>query len=734
MSNKSRNVLATTVLLIAIITGFLFRSWFAEEVMPPSSRMQTETTQSYRYSKMISEYGSIPLVDSMVMYPEGMITSQNSIFEEYIAGSIHRITGGDYDDFIRFFCLLFPLLTIPFLFLWMRAAGFNLFCALGGSSLYAFLLPALIRPRGESFYRETVALPILAALAWLIEKSLSSDDLPGTERKKTAVSITAGVLLFLFLASWKVSLFITIFLFLYLYWRNFRKDNVPYSLRICLASAFLAAAVILSHMRHDGAIFSPASVLAVLLILPRPKAVWIPAAGTVLAFLAAFAGPGSGGHVSAVIAAKIRFMFSHPSDPSLLSPDARLFWVPGYTSPTPAQVLLLFGIPLAVSVPGMKTFVQQNRGKLLFWFLVLSTAGYLFFDRLLVLPAIALVPVIALSLRKKLYLIPVAGLILLQSIFPANVAEIISSCGLNYRDTSSLLTDNELDSFFQWIQRETDNEDAFLSFWHISGLVSAYAERPVVTHTFFENSSNRSNIVKFARTMFMPEDSLTALMREKECSLVVYQADFFLDDSYSGLLYLAGLTSIPADAVILKMQYSPWMLDSLTPVFSGPSLWVFRLGDTPDTPLPRQFLFSDRYRHCIEDYDSARSIMSDVRAASGYLADKGIEMNDADMLSAAMLLGVSGGGPQNVTQQMLNDLIQMYIHGIYTLDYLAEDIETFTFWCGRSHDLRILLARFYTSESRFGEAEIEYRQVLEEDPGNEDAAAELWMIIEGRQR
>ncbi len=664
------------------------------------------------------------------MYPEGMHTSENSIFEEYIAGGLHRITGGDFDDFIRMFCLLFPLLAIPFLYLWMRASDYSTAYSLAGSFLYAFIFPALLRTRGDSFYRETVALPILISLAWLTEKALSDRS---TARKTLTTSIAAGGVLFLALAAWKVSAFIAFFLLLYLFWRNSLKGNVPFALRASLATAQISAALILSHMRHDGAIVSPSSVMAVLLFLPRFGKLRVPIAGTLLAILSVFAGNGSGGHVSAVITAKLQYLFSHPSDPSLLSDDARLFWVPGYTSPTPAQILLIFGIPIAAAIPGIMVFWREKKGKLIFWFLFLSLAGYLFFDRLLVFLAIALIPVIALSMRRKRLFLPIVVLILLQSIIPATLAEIVSKSGLQFRNTSSLLNDTELDSFLSWLQSETESDEAVMSFWHISGLVSAYAQRPVVTTTFFEDTGNRKNIVRFARTMFMPEDSLVAFMTEKECQLVVYQADFLLDKSSSGLLYLAGLESVPDDAVAISMHYMPENLSSLTPVFQGPSLRVFRLGERSTERLPRQFLFVDRYRHCYDGYDYARVLLSDPRASSGYLADRGIEMDDPDMLSAALLLGLYGSGPPNVTEQMLNDLIQLYIQGVYSLDYLAEDINTFSFWCGERPDLRLLLARFFASEGQFGKAEVQYQLVLEEDPDNLQATAELGMVRDERR-
>lgn len=680
---------------------------------------------------MISEDGCIPRLDTLVMHPGGMITSENSIFEEYLAGGIHRLTGGDFDHFIRLFSLLFPLLTIPFLYLWMRAADYRIFSSLAGSALYAFIFPALLRARGESFYRETVALPFLVALAWVVEKVISNGERDGQRSGKTLLtSISAGLILIISLAAWKVSAFITLFLFLYLYWRNYRRGDIPFALRVSLAAAQLLAALLLSHMRHDGAIISPSSVMAVLLLLKRPKNIWIPVVGTLLALFSAFAGTGSAGHVSAVIVAKIRFMFSHPSNPQLLSDDARLFWVPGYTTPTPAQFLFLFGIPIAAAIPGARQFFREKNGKLIFWFLFLSLAGYLFFDRLLVLPAIALIPVISMSFGKKWFIVPVLSLILLQSVFPGHLSEVITGIGLQYRNSASLLNDRELDSLLQWSARETESDEAVLSFWHISGLLSAYAQRPVVTHTFFENSDNRKTIVEFARSMFMTEESLTAFMLERECSLVVYQADFLLDCSYSGLLYLAGLQEVPDNSVVLKMHYAPELLSYLTPVFQGPSLRVFRIGAPDRETLPRQFLFEERYTHCYDGYDTARDLMFDQRASSGYLADRAMETMDPDMLSGAMLLGASGGGPQPVLEQMLNDLIQLYIQGSYNLGHLAEDIETFIYWFGSRTELRLLLARLYASESMFVKAELQYCLVLEEEPGNIQASNELQLLTD----
>ncbi len=717
MKFSSRIVFGIAVVAL-LVFSFFFRTWFASHVLPPPKRMQAETTQAYRYALAFSENGTIPSVDSLVMYPDGWPTVQNSIFEEYLAGGMHRVLGGDFNTFMRRFCLAFPLLAAFFLYLWMSAAGYRPGDAAVASVLYSVMLPAMLRARGGSLYRETVAFPLLMALGWLVEGLL------GKERSVRRAA-AAGIVLFMALAAWKVSAYLVFFLFVYLLWRNWRRNDVPAFIRWWLAGAQLTASLLIPHMRHDGAVLSPASVAAAALLLPPFKTLWFPLLSTILALASAFLGKEAGGHVSAVILAKIRFAFRHPEDPGMLNEDARLFWVPGYTSPGLSQVLLLFGIPVLAALPGLPDFIKTRRHTLIFWFFPVALAGYLFFDRLMIFLAAALVPVIAHTFRRKWTIPVIAAALLLQSSFPSKSAEFVDSLGFHFENSSSLLDDRELDSFLSWLKSETEEDEAVLAFWHLSGLISAYAERPVVTHTFFENSTNRKNIVRFARVMFMPEDSLVSFMREKDCGLVVYQADFLLDDSPTGLSYLAGLTRVPENAAALSMHFHPERLDSLDLVFQGQSIRVFTL-DCPVPPkLPAGFLFRERYRHCYTDYDGARAMLSDPKGWSGRLADMGIESNDPDMLSGALLLGLQGGGPADVLKFMLDDLIRLYIQGCYSLENLAEDIRNYTWYQGPDTDLLLLLARLQIAEGETQNAVNVYEEILEIDPGNANAAFEL---------
>lgn len=708
-----------TILFItaAMLLSFAFRLYFSSEILPPPRRMQGETTQAYRYVRDISTGTGIPNVDLTVMHPTGMNTSENSIFEEYIAGYLHQAVGGDLDSFLRVFCLLFPLLTIPALYLWMKAAGFPRMSSLLGSMLYGFLFPALLRARGGSLYRETVALPLIIFLGWSIEEALGN-----TEKQCRLYSILSGILLFVALAAWKVSAFIALFLFIYLHIRNMR-NRIPKYLVISLAVAQLSASFILSHMRHDGAILSPASILAFFLVptlfISAKYTKHITIAGILATVCAAcIVNTGSTGHVSAVILAKFRHLFKHPANPLLLSPDARLFWVSGYTSPSLSQFLLLFGIPVIASIAGMSEFICKFRTRMLFWFLPLALTGYFFFDRLHIILAVALIPLLTLAMaRGRIFAIVICVFVVLQSLLPVQTAHALSNVGLHLDDGSSLLTDSEFDSLVDWFERKTEPDDAVLGYWHTSGLVSAYAKRPVVLHTFFENEDNRIAIQEFSRMVFLPEDSLVNFMRSKQCGLVIYQADFLLDRSFSGLLYLAGLTEVPPGCSGYRMHYSPETLRHLSLVFQTPSMRVFSLDSaTVPDPTDRSILFEERYNSIITDYDKAVTVMSDPLYHSGKLADSGIEFNEPEQLSAALLLALQTDCETEILFDMLNDLIQMYISGSYSMSGIADDIHSYLFYCGSVPELRQLLARLYASEGMFISAMEEYEIIMELHP------------------
>ena len=677
-----------TAVLLLMSSALVFRVNFSTRVMPPPARMQGEATQAYRYARMVSRGENIPGIDTMAMHPRGFPTGQNSIFEEYIAGGLHRIIGGGFDRFLRLFCLIFPLLVMPGMYLWMQAAGFSGRRSLLGAALYGIALPALLRARGESLYRETVALPLIVFLCWALEKAVRA------ESRRLPWALTAGLFLFVSLAAWKVTGFLAVFIFLYLLFSR-RVPRDP-RLLLPLGAAQLAGALLLSHMRHDG--ISPATVLAVFTMATCIPAGGLPGLlpwlGSGAALIAGILSPESGGHVSGVILAKFRFLFRHPSNPLLLSPDARLFWVGGYTSPTPGEFVLLFGPLMAVAFAGIRRFTRTAAGGIMLPFLFIALAGYLFFDRLHVFLAVALVPLLAVSVKKPvltpLLFVLVGGHSLLSPHMPA----MISGLGLDLGNPgASLLTDGELDRYLDWVEGSTAHDEAFLAYWHLSGLTSAYGERPTVLHTFFENRDNRRNIVSFASALYQDEEAVTAYMESHEARYLVYQADFTLDLTWQGAAYLGGVTRVSESSAAFQMQYSPETLTRLVQVWQGPSLRVFQLDGTP-VPWRKSPLFVQRYRRFF-DYESALALVSEPVGTGLALASRGMARGEPDAVSAGLL--VLSGHPSLVPSEasigLLQFLVQSHLAGAYGIMELEEDFEAYLWGWGPDREVRMDIAR-----------------------------------------
>lgn len=697
-------------LLLFMGAAVAFRAFFSVHVMPPPQLMQGEATQAYRYTAMISRGEGVPRVDPMSMHPEGFPTGQNSIFEEYIAGGLHRVLGGDFDRFMRLFCLIFPLLAIPGIYLWTGAAGFCRRTALSASALYGILLPALLRARGESLYRETVALPLIIFLGWTLERALRDDS------RRLVMAVASGLLLFAALASWKVTGFLALFIFAYLLFsRGVPRDP---ALIVPLGAAQLLASLLLPHMRHDTAVLSPASILAAAAMLScftpaalRRAVQW---AGALAAVAAVLLLRGESSHVTAVALAKIRFLFRHPADPLLLSPDARLFWVGGYTSPTAGEFIWLFGPLFAAALPGALSLLKKARGRLLVPFLFVSLGGYLFFDRLHVFLAVALAPLLALTGRRSALLPVVFVLAGAHSFLAPSLGHRLSDAGFAFRPGASLLTDSEVNGYLRWVGETSDPDGAFLAYWHVSGLTSAYGERPTVLHTFFENRRNRESIVEFSTTLFETGEELVSFMEEREARYLVYQADFLLDRSWQGAAYLGGVTAPHDSSAAFLMHYMPERLERLALVWQGPSMRVYEMDGTP-VSVPGNPLFIPRYR-AFFDYDTALACIADPVGTALALGSSGLAHRDPDAVSAALLIlsENQAGVPPEASVGLLQFLVEAHLAGAYGILDLEGDFEAYLAAWGPDREVRLDLVRLLERAGLRDRALFHYGQAFEE--------------------
>jgi len=213
-------------------------------------------------------------------------------------------------------------------------------------------------------------------------------------------------------------------------------------------------------------------------------------------------------------------------------------------------------------------------------------------------------------------------------------------------------------------------------------------------------------------------------MRRHDAEYNVYQADFILDRSSAGLLYLSGLTEVPDNCVALRMHYAPETLDSLRLVFQGPSLRVFRRGGDSAHFLP-QPLFKMRYYPFFSDYDAAMTVLLFPGETAWNLAWEGRETAEPDMISAALLLASGSGAVPDDAIGILQELVMFHLQGGYEMEYLEEDFLVYLHYYGPDSAIRLDLARLLVSGGFLERAAAQYRKVLSEDPSSVQAAIEL---------
>jgi hypothetical protein len=265
--------------------------------------------------------------------------------------------------------------------------------------------------------------------------------------------------------------------------------------------------------------------------------------------------------------------------------------------------------------------------------------------------------------------------------------------GLSFRPGASLLTDTEVNRYLRWVSESTAPTDVFLAYWHISGITSAYGERPTVLHTFFENRRNRENIIRFSAALFGPEEELVSFMEERQARYLVYQADFLLDRSWQGAAYLGGVTSPNDSSAAFLMHYMPERLMRLAPVWQGTSLRIFEL-DGVASPLAPNALFMLRYRPFL-DYGTALASVSDPVGTALALGSSGLAHRDPDAVSAALLILSTDAAdvPPEASLGLLQFLLEAHLAGSYGILDLEGDFEAYLAGWGPDREIRLDLVR-----------------------------------------
>jgi len=562
----------------------------------------TENAFHYRYAKMAALGGGIPEVDPKMQYPEGMhvLRDEMPMMERFagFAWRHFRKPGVAFHVFLsHLVCLYSSLLLFPAYLLsarlWRSALAGVVTCAFYALT-YSFIGPVVL----GAYVRQDFALPFLFLAVYFLAGAVEEG---GGWRAAAA----ALVLLFA-MASWHLSQFFYLVLLgcvtMVYFAAPGARQGIIRTLAVVTAILFVASWFILP-LRSGGLPVSFAMLASYALLIQHAvfrrqagNSTWrrMVVFGVSLVVLVALAGALPGGHygryshVYALMVDKLRFLGVKPADPSRLSFESRVMWTSSFRSPGLAVWLGWLGMSWLAGAAGLVLVaLAARRGRAL-------RAG----ETVVALAGLVFAALFAMIWRMEVFaaffvcVMAGAAVVKLPSWREraAALLIVIGLLGADYRKlqknylTSMAPPVSQYRGVIDWLRRNTGPDDAVLALFQFSPVICAYADRPVIVHSKFENRLVRERVEEFYTRLYDPEPAFHAFCRKVGAKYVVYQPAMLLDVSRDSLRYMAGRLAVDMNSTAVLMNFAPQGLQRFELAYQDEAHRVFRVLGDGETP------------------------------------------------------------------------------------------------------------------------------------------------------
>ena len=526
-----------------------------------------ESALQYRYARMVARGETIPAVDLAVQFPEGVRTNlELTLLMERAAGWSYRLLPEplrprDFRWFAILWVALVSSLSIPALYALAWRLSRSRALALAVAAVYGVSWASSGNAIG-TFDHESFAFPLIAASLACLAGALDR-----REKRPRFYALGAGLALAAALMSWHFT-------------------------RFYLASLLLAGVWTYWRLRADAEITRRLRV-AFLFIGTAATAAW--ALDPVLRGNSGAHEASAYGHVYALFFAKLRHGFIKPSDPLLLSQEARLLWQGPFNSPEPGFVvfalfpLILIGLPRVWARLRKEELPASAAGTLTDALLVLYALGALMVSRLLPMFAFFLCAAASrLPERRARKKALIAGLALLacaeafKSIAPAsrfNPFLALSSRleGPDRRPPASVGAEREAVS---WLRKAGEGKPVLADFG-ISPTFLVYAGAPILLQPKFESGTTRAKTAEYLAALYSDEETFFAFCRKHDAGLFVYAVNDILDATGDGPRYMAGAARLTPGAAAVLFQFHPDSLRHFRLAYQNGDYRIFSVGEMP---------------------------------------------------------------------------------------------------------------------------------------------------------
>jgi len=562
-----------------------------------------ESALAFRRIQMIYRDGDLPRIDRGIQYPHGVVTREvDTLGSERMYARVAKAWPGTLPlaEKIRWLHLIWFCLAIPALFFWVKWMGGG---ALGGfwaAAFYAVAISAVARSTGQELSHENNALPLLfwhlAAGAWARKHA-------GTGRSRRLWGWVSAGLAGLALCAWDLVQF---YLMLFMAWgwikalrgRMSREElwsrYVPMMailLAVGLRNPYLAAHRFLLSPTMGlgwGLLFAGAPVAQRQRRVTRILLALIPLGlGIVFSrfYLPAYS------HFLSLLWAKLRFFNIRPDDPSLLTFDQRILWVPALNSTSWAMLWEWFPCLLVLTTLAIWALIHRivrhqcavnDVPPLLFYFGVSFFTFILFFrfHVWLVVFACALLGLgagqILTSGRRWIRWL---WMILLAGGFFMEAAQTWRE-PLRWGRPNVYATETE--ALMDHLRKYAAPEPVLANFG-ISASIATYGGCPVVLHPKFESTDIREMVQAYGEALFRGEErEFCDWMEAHGATIYVHSMGEFSTLKPGLQMRYMMDTLVPAtNAAVRLFEQRPEELEYFVPQFANRKFRVFRLKQSP---------------------------------------------------------------------------------------------------------------------------------------------------------
>ena len=541
-----------------------------------------ESAIQFQMTERVYTGEGIPRHEPTIQYPEGIdVFRTDSVMAEYFYGNVARWLPDTVplSTRVRWIMVVWFSLAAPLMAIWVREWTGSRASGIWAGLFYAVSLSAVIRSAGLEVSRENFAIPFL--MAHLALAALSGNR---AGRLSYGFAGASAVALGMALAAWDmIQFYLLLWSALYL-WKVVRGSNMTREeqLRWLLPTcAVIATAILSPYHRAHGLWLSPSLLLLYGSLLTcwvgqvRQLNYWQRAllALTPL-FLLMFLARGyvdNYGHFGELLSAKIRFLNQKPADPSLLTFNQRIMWVPALDSVTWSLTLMLFpSIFVSILICGMNgVLLFRNRSDAAFrtlssqvsqhgFFLIVSILAFVLFVRFHVFVAIfgwAWVGMGWACFRHQR---------MWQNILMGMFLGLALSVEANHvwvhpqRWGRPNVYHEEAREVIEWLREFAEGEPVLANFG-ISASLWAYADVPIILHPKFETPEIRNRVREYGEALFSKdEEGFRNWADQHGVAFFVYAVGEFAERSPElQMRYFVDALEPPPEAAARQFEFAP---------------------------------------------------------------------------------------------------------------------------------------------------------------------------------